>query len=190
MLTTTNNLRERGTLSENNASTAQMARNLFKRLEKPHKTHLNRVATAISRQQSSSNGANQSIPQTMRQAVFLHEIAATRAPAWLLPEFHGVFRLHRTSRLELLPDQPTFAGCVVQHGWRHFRPEKAGKLRRARTVFLAAQLGEDIQQFTAVETMHRLHLAMQPAVRPAGDLGGILALRALKLVGPAHVNDP
>ncbi len=43
-----------------------------------------------------------------------------------------------------------------------------------------------IKQLPAIAADHRLHVTMDAAIRTAGNLSAVLALRTLKNVSPAH----
>jgi hypothetical protein len=70
---------------------------------------------------------------------------------------------------------------------RNFLPGERGKIpREFRAPRRAAHTRKNVEQFPALAADDRLHLAIQPAVRAAGNAGAILALRTFKKKRLAH----
>ena len=127
-----------------------------------------------------------SIPNSGWKTIFLHEISAARTAPWIVPDFHGMVWLHRTCRMEFLPDPIPPGGTVPQNYRRNFRPEKAGEFNFLLHARAPTQFGEDIYQFAAVPAHHRLHFAVNAAVRPATNFRAVVTIRTLEMKRPAH----
>ncbi len=93
-------------------------------------------------------------------------------------------RHHRTGWLEAAPDQTPLR--IGQDGRRDFRPVKAMEPHHIRRTLPPALADEDIEEFPAIATHHRLDFAMNAAVRSARNPRAIVALRTLEEVSPAH----
>lgn len=80
--------------------------------------------------------------------------------------------------------------AVAQNDGRNFGTLKRGKVfwkfLQARH---AAHAFEDIEQLAAIVAADSLHLAMHPAISPAGNIGTILALRTFVMISLAHSAD-
>ena len=100
-----------------------------------------------------------------------------------------MFGVCGATRGKLFPDQPRFARTIPQHYRGNFRPKAAGKLDLGLEFRRPAQFDEDIQQFAAIAAHHRLHLAMQTAIRAARYFRAVLAIRTLEVIRPAHESE-
>ena len=121
-----------------------------------------------------------SIPSPAWKIVFLHKIPATRAAPRIFPSLHKMFCLHGTGQRELLPGQTSPRRTFRQnHQGRNFRLEKTRKFypRRPRAP---ADFSKNIPQLPAIAAHHRLHLAVDAAVRTARKLRAVLTLRTLE----------
>jgi hypothetical protein len=88
--------------------------------------------------------------------------------------------------LEFLPNQIPPGGTVPQNYRRNFRPEKAGEFIFSLRACPPTQFGKDIYQLPAIPAHHRLHLAVNAAVRPAANFRAVMTIRTLEMKRPAH----
>jgi len=120
---------------------------------------------------------------------------AARAAPRMFPCLDEMFRRHRTGQFHFLPFKPARCGMFrgeqtvpQNHRW-NFRQHEGGKFPRKFPVpGHATHPRKNVEQFPALATEDGLHVAIQTAVRPAGNVGVILALRTVKMKGPAHLS--
>jgi hypothetical protein len=127
-----------------------------------------------------------SFPNPERQTFLLHERAAARASPRMLPCLDEMFRRHRTFQFHFLPLKLARRGAFPgeqtvpqNHRW-NFRSRERGKIPGKFPVpHHATHPRKNVEQFPALAADDGLHVAIQTAVRAAGNSGAILALCAL-----------
>jgi hypothetical protein len=134
-----------------------------------------------------------SFPNSERQTLLLHERVAARATSRIFPRLHEMFRRHRTRQFYSMPFKPSRISAFrreqtfPENHRRNFLSGERGKIScEFRAPRPAAHARENVEQLPALAADDRLHVAIQPAVRAAGNVGAKLALRTFKKKRLAH----
>jgi len=134
-----------------------------------------------------------SFPDPERNSFLGHERVAARAAARMLPGLDEMLGRDRSGGIDLPPFKLArhrgfrSEQAVAQPHRGNFRARAGGKLARQFLVpGLTPHPRKDVEQIPALMAVDGLHVAIQAAVRTAGNVGVILALRALEMIRPAH----